>query len=114
VYTFIRNSSKRKENDEFYNRGYDTSECRVKLINRHRRERRAGLLLQETENLLPIRFVLWDFNFICGQRFFFFIFSYGTIFIGPWTLKYYLDPKDDDTHSVEFCQSPASVSSGTK
>lgn len=24
------------------------------------------------------------------------------IFIGPRTLKYYLGPRDDDTHSVEF------------
>lgn len=30
------------------------------------------------------------------------------------TLKYYLGPRDDDTHSVELCLSPATVSLRTK
>lgn len=45
IYIYIE---ERKQNNEFNNRGYDTSECQVKLINWRRCERwQGGAIVKE-------------------------------------------------------------------
>jgi len=63
---------------------------------------RAGLLLRKNKTYYRSVSSCGVFDFICGQRFNIFVWDDR---YRARTLKYYLGPRDDDTHSVEFCQS---------